>query len=384
MTRPARLSVAALLGAGVVLAVAGCTVRGEGGLAPTPLRAAGTSRVEMLVATTRAPTGMPDMPFSGERGATASIDRIVVSIPPEAARHVGDVQWPGARPVDPAKSFAVLASHPVDEAGAKAWLRRSGTRHVLVFVHGFDTRHDEAVFRFAQLVHDSGTAFAPVLFSWPSRGSVWAYDYDKESTNGSRDMLETILRRAAADPNVSDITVLAHSMGSWLAVEALRQMAIHDGAVPPKIHDVILASPDLDVDVFGHQIERIGKGPHFTLLVSRDDRALDMSKFMAGGVDRLGGIDPIAEPHRSMLEKRGVTVLDLTALKGTGTLNHDKFTKSPDVVRILGERLLAGQPVSDPHVGFGDRVGALVIGSVSSATSLVVRPSSLLSDPGKR
>lgn len=377
-------SALAVAGLGCALGLAGCAARGEGGLAPTPLRAAGTSRVEMLVATTRAPTGAPDMPFSGDRGDATALQRIAVSIPPEAARRVGDVQWPSSRPVDPATSFAVLESRPVDVAAATAWFRRTGKHHVLIFVHGFDTRHDEAVFRFAQLVHDSGTAFVPVLFSWPSRGSVWSYDYDKESTNGSRDALETILRRAAAEPGVTDVTVLAHSMGSWLAMEALRQMAIHDGAVTPKIHDVILASPDLDVDVFGHQIERIGRGPHFTLLVSRDDRALDLSKFIAGGVERLGGIDPTVEPHRSMLEKRGVTVYDLSALKTAGPLNHRKFTESPDAVRVLGERLLAGQPVSDPHVGFGDRVGALVIGGVGSATSLVVHPSRLLTDLPRR
>ena len=374
----------AIAGLGCALVLAGCAGRGEGGLSPTPLRAAGSSRVEMLVATTRAPTGTPDMPFAGDRGDATALQRIVVSIPPEMARHVGDVQWPSSRPVDPATSFAVLESRPVDAGSATSWFRRTGKHHVLIFVHGFDTRHDEAVFRFAQLVHDSGTAFAPVLFSWPSRGSVWAYDYDKESTNGSRDALETLLRRVAAEPGVSDVTVLAHSMGSWLAVEALRQMAIRDGRVPAKIRDVILASPDLDVDVFGHQIERIGRGPHFTLLVSRDDHALDLSKFNAGGVERLGGIDPTAEPHRTMLEKRGVTVYDLSALKTSGPLNHGKFTESPDAVRVLGERLLAGQPVSDPHVGFGDRVGALVIGSVGSATSLVVHPSRLLTDPPRR
>ena len=83
-----------------------------------------------------------------------------------------------------------------------------------------------------------------------SRANVLDYAYDRESTNYSRTQLEEILRRAAQDPSVGDVTIMAHSMGSWLVTEALRQMAIRDGRVAPKIRNVILASPDLDIDVF--------------------------------------------------------------------------------------------------------------------------------------
>ena len=89
-----------------------------------------------------------------------------------------------------------------------------------------------------------------MLFTWPSRGDVLGYVYDKESATYSRDDLEYLLTRAALDPNVSDITVMAHSMGNWVMMEALRQMSIRQGHVFPKIKNVIMASPDLDVDVF--------------------------------------------------------------------------------------------------------------------------------------
>jgi esterase/lipase superfamily enzyme len=46
---------------------------------------------------------------------------------------------------------------------------------VLVFIHGFNNRFDDAVFRFAQIVHDADARVVPVLFTWPSRGSVLAY-----------------------------------------------------------------------------------------------------------------------------------------------------------------------------------------------------------------
>jgi len=50
------------------------------------------------------------------------------------------------------------------------------------------------------------------------------------------------LRFLAKDPEVGEITVFAHSMGNWVTLEAMRQMAFHDGKVAEKIHDVILAA----------------------------------------------------------------------------------------------------------------------------------------------
>jgi esterase/lipase superfamily enzyme len=259
---------------------------------------------------------------------------------------------------------------------------------VLVFVHGFNNRYEDAIYRFAQIVHDSGTDAAPVIFTWPSRASIFDYTYDKESTNFSRDALEELLRKAVETPEVGEITIMAHSMGTWLAVETLRQMAIRDGRVPKKIQQVILASPDLDVDVFGQQLRSIGKDrPHFTLFVSRDDRALTLSRRISGNVDRLGQINPAKEPYRTMLENQGITVLDLTALQSGDRLNHGKFAESPEVVRLIGNRLIDGQAVTDSQVGFGERLGAVALGTaqtVGSAASIVVSTPIAVFDPVTR
>ncbi|MGO7207463.1 alpha/beta hydrolase, partial [Rhizobium ruizarguesonis] len=246
------------------------------------------------------------------------------------------------------------------ERAGETWLKSHmpKSRRVLVFVHGFNNRYEDAVYRFAQIVHDSHADVAPVVFTWPSRGSIFDYNYDKESTNYSRDALEELLTRTAANPAVSDVTIMAHSMGTWLTVEALRQMAIRNGHVAPKINNVILASPDLDVDVFGRQFASLGKDrPHFTIFVSQDDRALALSRRISGNVDRLGQIDPSVEPYRSKLEAAGITVLDLTKLKGGDRLNHGKFAESPEVVKLIGDRLIAGQTITDSNVGLGEAVG---------------------------
>ncbi|TBY86132.1 alpha/beta hydrolase [Rhizobium leguminosarum] len=357
------------------MALAGCGGRPIGVMQAAGTAAPGTSKVDLLVATTRAADDNPAVLFSGERGTGLAVNAVDVSIPPEANRKAGQVQWPSRLPADPLRNFVTVSVDPLEgERAGETWLKTHmpKSRRVLVFVHGFNNRYEDAVYRFAQIVHDSHADVAPVVFTWPSRGSIFDYNYDKESTNYSRDALEELLTRTAANPAVSDITIMAHSMGTWLTVEALRQMAIRNGHVAPKINNVILASPDLDVDVFGRQFASLGKDrPHFTIFVSQDDRALALSRRISGNVDRLGQIDPSVEPYRSKLEAAGITVLDLTKLKGGDRLNHGKFAESPEVVKLIGDRLIAGQTITDSNVGLGEAVGAVAMGAAQTAGSAV-------------
>ncbi len=383
-TAPALLVLLSLL--------SGCASRPEGVLVPVgDVVSPGTTKVNLVVATTRRPSDNPGILFSGERDKLVSLNEIVVSIPPEKNRKAGEVQWPKKLPPNPQTDFTTVSVTPLKtDVEMAGWVRPHLTksRRVMVFVHGFNNTFEDSVYRFAQIVHDSGADVAPVIFTWPSRASVFDYNYDKESTNYSRDALEQILRAIAREREVKDITVMAHSMGSWLTVEALRQMAIRDGRVNAKITDVILASPDLDVDVFSKQFLAMGKQhPRFTLFTSRDDRALALSRRISGNIDRLGQIDPSIEPYRSEMEKAGITVIDLTQLKAGDRLNHGKFAASPEVVQLIGQRLITGQTITDSQVGLGDRLGAVAMGTaqgVGTAASLVVTAPIAVFDPNTR
>ena len=256
----------------------------------------GASHVDMLVATTRAADAAPGTMFSGRRSTETTFANIDVSIPPDAARMVGEVQWPQRLPGNPLREFVTRRSAIIDKPAAMALLhtqvKTAPGRHVLVFVHGFNNKFEDAVYRFAQIVHDSGTDAVPVLFTWPSQGTVLAYGYDHESTNFSRTQLETLLRTLATDTQVGEVSILAHSMGNWLAPEALRQMAIRDGKIHSKIRNVLLAAPNVDVDVARTQIADMGPTrPQFSLFVSRDDKALGLSRDLWGGKTRLGAVN---------------------------------------------------------------------------------------------
>lgn len=353
------------------LATGGCA-RPTAFLLPTGLQEPGASRVDVLVATTRSPDGAePGEMFSGERGDWLRFADIAVSIPPEQARQRGAVQWPSNGAGDPAREFTTISAQQIDKKQAlerfHARLKQTDHRHVLLFVHGFNTRFEEAVYRLAQISHDAQAPALPLLFTWPSRGRVLAYTYDRESANYSRDALESVLQALARDKGVKEITILAHSMGNWVTLEALRQMAIRDKGINSKIRTVMLAAPDVDVDVFRRQIAAIGeKRPPFYLFVSQDDRALALSTRVWGSNPRLGAINPEQEPYRSLLAETDVTVVDLTREDASDSLKHGKFASSSQVARIIGGHLANGQTLSDSRAGLGDAVGMVTTGAASA------------------
>jgi esterase/lipase superfamily enzyme len=289
--------------------------------------------------------------FGRDRAPEVSYAAIAISIPPDSTRKVGEVQWPLARPGDPGRDFVTVSAEDLDKQSFNraltAEVKQTRRSRVLVFVHGFNNRFDEAVYRFAQIVHDSKAPAIPVLFSWPSRGEVRliAYSSDRESANDSRAALEQLLDTLSLNPNVAEITVLAHSMGCEVTLEALRSKAMHSGRVGDKIKNVLLVAPDVSVDDFQTEIAQLGnRRPRIALFVSQDDQALKLSRTIAGGVQRIGDINPDEEPYRTEFARQGILAFDLTHLQGNA---HSRaFEDITSVMGMIERRLAAGQQLA--------------------------------------
>jgi len=361
-------------------------------LAPLALAACGTPRVldinktvstdiagkvEIFVATTREASAEP-VYFSGERGPKLAFARLDFTVP--RSHKPGELELPDSGPSDPAKHFTVTGVQRLDLAPILADVRReilrrpASQRDVLVFVHGFNTNFADAAFRFAQIVHDSGFKGVPVLFTWPSRGQLLAYPYDRESAYYSRDFLERNLRAIASDLGATRMDILAHSMGTLLTLETLRQASIRgDGTFGGRLRDVMLAAPDVDLDVFRTQMAEIRRP--VTVFVSADDRALDFSRRFAGDKTRLGAVSAKDTEIIAELEKLGARIIDLSAVVSGDSLNHSKFASSPKVVQMIGQRLQADGGISTAGPQLGDRLGDIaggVVGTVGSTVGLVV------------
>jgi esterase/lipase superfamily enzyme len=227
-------------------------------------------------------------------------------------------------------------------------LKKNGRGKVLLFVHGFNNRFDKAVYRFAQIIHDSKAPAVPVLFSWPSHGVVGlrAYQDDLENATSSRDALEEALDGIAANANVKEVTIVCHSMGCFLTLEALHSKAHRTGKIGDKVKNVLLVAPDVNINLFRTQMREMGSArPRFALFLSQDDHALKLSRSIGGGIARLGDVDPDEEPYKSDFRREGIMVFDLTALRGGA---HSRaFEKVTSVMGMIEERLAEGQVMTD-------------------------------------
>lgn len=359
----------------VALALCACAgtpdeVIGIDGARVSALEVEGTTVHRIHVATTRQPADDPALMFTGKRSRELHFAQIDVSIPP--AHRTGRVERPKSVPPDPRTEFVAL--EPVMHGGDQDFVaaltadlasRPPAERNVLVFIHGYNTTFSGALYRFAQFVHDSGYKGVPLLFTWPSGGATVDYLYDINSALASRDeVLRTLLLVDRTPAARGDL--VAHSMGNFLAIEAIRQaalMGLADKRQERKLRHVILASPDIDIDLFAKQLRAMPKNRgdvDVHILISRDDKALLLAKRLAGGVERVGRDGEAAA-------KLGLTVIDLTEVDDTNSLNHTKFANSPDIVQLIGGHLREGDTLSTAEEGSTTaRIAGATLGTVTA------------------
>ncbi len=122
----------------MLIVLSGCRWHPKGVLTPVADTSFKSSRVDMLITTTRSRSAIPGEMFSGERARAPAFADITVSIPPASARKVGDVAWPNKLPSNPATDFAVLKAEEVDVNAAKARLSASvsSTRSAVKILRG--------------------------------------------------------------------------------------------------------------------------------------------------------------------------------------------------------------------------------------------------------
>ncbi|WP_413988578.1 alpha/beta hydrolase [Labrys okinawensis] len=353
----------------VAASLASCADRPGPNLLHPVTGAAGVGTpVNVLVATTRKRSDTDSLDFTSNRNFGLSYERYTISVPPN---HVpGKIEWPSAPPGDPARNFVVLSAGQLDGNGfdKSLFAGKKGGGDVIVFIHGYNTNYQEAVYRVAQLSKDSGFPGAVVAFAWPSMGTLTGYVADREASTYSRDYFEDFLNELARAPGVKRIHIIAHSMGNWLTVETLRQAKMRgNSAFLPKLGEVFLMSPDIDVTVFRTQLDAIGKlNEPITVGVSRDDRALGASQRLAGDVPRVGNVlleDPKAQ---AAIKRYGLRVIDMSDSKSIDSLNHSKFVS---ILPALNEVTR-----NDAMVARGSAVSRTGVFVVDTAGSILTAP----------
>ncbi len=181
-------------------------------------------------------------------------------------------------------------------SGVKAQLAGvpAGDRHALVFIHGYNVSFHDAAIRAAQLGCDLNISGAMAFYSWPSRGTVEGYFADESTVQASAAYVTEFLVNVAERAGAEQVHVIAHSMGNRAALEAVRDIVREAGSqsrVP--FSQFILAAPDVDAEYFRQLADAYGRvAKRTTMYVSDRDQAVRASRFLHGGVPRVGLAPP--------------------------------------------------------------------------------------------
>ena len=126
-------------------------------------------------------------------------------------------------------------------------------------------------------------------------------------------------------------------MGGWLAMEALRQESIAgDRDLNGHLGEVMLASPDIDLDVFAAQMSHL-RPAKVTVFATANDKALSLSSAIAESRERVGAINPSNPEDRKKLESLGAKVYDLSKFSD-GFIDHGAYA-APDVLHAIGAQV---------------------------------------------
>jgi len=269
---------------------------------------------------------------------------------------------------DPAFAAKRAAAVEVFRKAIVQQLELTPRKEVFIFVHGFHNDFNDAAFAMAELWHFVGRIGVPIIYTWPAgHPGLFGYTYDRESSEFTVYHFRQLVELIATFPEVEKINIIAHSRGTDVATTALRELTIEarSAGVNPrekyKIHNFILAAPDLDAQVATQRM--IGdhlawSANRFTVYTSPADRAIGWSdKLFASPRGRVGNlrIENMTETARSTMERSNANFYIVNFMSSTDksdsdadSFGHSYFRNAPtvssDLVLMLRDDLDPGPP----------------------------------------
>ncbi|WP_291179063.1 alpha/beta hydrolase [Hyphomicrobium sp.] len=290
--------------------------------------------------------------YGSERGRRLELGRALVTVP--KVHKVPSIERPWAIRVfnitlyeeaeDPNRHFTMDEIKALSEEEFLALVReRLATSarykdHAFIFVHGYNTSFDYAVYRTAQIAYDLKFDGAPFAYSWPSGGGLASYTYDRESSGQAEPYLKQFMELVINKTGAKSVSVIAHSMGNQPTLQVLRDLrrAKPDGV---QISQIILAAPDVDRDNFENIAREIqGLASGVTLYAAGNDRALTVSRNFYGGIPRAGDV-----PATGPLVLPGIDTIDVSAssMDSLG-LNHSGYAENNALLQDIAALIASG------------------------------------------
>ncbi|MBD5634664.1 MAG: alpha/beta fold hydrolase [Candidatus Eremiobacteraeota bacterium] len=222
--------------------------------------------------------------------------------------------------------------------------RRSRSKTIAVFVHGYNQGFDDGARAAAQLQYEMRFDGPIVAYSWPSAHRLDGYPHDEAQIPPAADHFQRFIQelRANAGKGIS-IAIIAHSMGNRLAVETLKN-------VPDVARASVLAAPDVPVQEFETAYTNVMRGTtsNLTLYASQTDQAL-LASLVFHQDQRIGTFDNVP------FTATGMDTVDATQVD-TSFLGHSYFVDSAIVARDIASFLAKVPPSKRTHLT--KRIGA--------------------------
>lgn len=295
--------------------------------------------------------------FGEDRSFRLQLGVADVSIPP--GHRTGKVERPRKMPravraiyqqaPDPARHFTLQAVRTLTpgqfHAGAAAReIAGTPAGTAIIYLHGFNTGFEKAVFRAAQIAHDLSLEGQMFVFSWPSRGRTVSYFTDLDSARSSASRFAAFLDIVRSMPGIRRVHLIAHSMGNETLAAMLAIRAEHiQGPQEPLIDQLILTAPDIDAEIFSRtagRYRRFARG--ITMYVCARDKSLILSRSLRDNFARAGDVPP-----GGPVAAEGIDTIDITAAgSALFSLNHLIWAEQPEVLADLGRLFRNG--TSDP------------------------------------
>lgn len=229
-------------------------------------------------------------------------------------------------------------------------------RNITIFVHGYNTGLIDNTLVAAEIYHYLGHRGAMINFEWPSTSSLFQYIQDKGNANFSTRHFRMLIKNLARECSADSITIIAHSAGSPIVVNALRELRLLDDELTAhqvcdkyKIDRVVLAAPDMDLMGF---LNATGDGFHeiarkVAVYASPNDRALRIAEKIYGH-QRLGrAVNNLEVWEKEVLTKaRGIEMIDASVARNNyqSFLMHNYFHRDPWISSDIAAFILRQPP----------------------------------------
>ena len=253
---------------------------------------------------------------------------------------------------DPSKHFTIRELKDLTReqfvAAVRAQLAKSRTfkDRAVVFIHGYNTDFDFALYRTAQVAYDLKFDGAPFMYSWPSASGVTSYVYDRDSAEQAEPYLREFLEIVVRETGAKKISMIAHSMGNLPLLRVLKDIEpkLPAGVI---VDQVILAAPDVDRNLFEQLVSTVIKpGRGVTLYASSKDRAMTAARLVTGGAPRAGDVPPDGPVVMAGIDTIDVSSTTMESL----TLGHSLYAERSALIDDIARLIRTGE--RPPHLRF--------------------------------